>query len=124
TGNSPTVFGISPLTFPPPYQYQFDPTATNNNSPIQSLTLTALGYGNPNIPPAGAVTASTYVLDPGIRFPWLDLTFTNMGNYNSSYSAPLATPMIPPIPPRRLFQPPDRTANTNASSTGDPTLNG
>ena len=73
-----------------------------------------------------------------MRLPWLDLTFTNLTNYNTLYNAPLTAPMIPPIPPRRLFQPPDSpgqanppaptynvTANySNASSIGDLNLNG
>jgi hypothetical protein len=31
--------------------------------------------------------------------------------------------MIPPIPPRRLFAPPDSTVATNASTKGDPSVN-
>ena len=105
------------LTFPPPYQYDL---VAGNSSPIQSVTNANNAIPNPPLPTSGG----SYIGDPGVRFPWLDLTFANMGNYNAGYNAPLTTPMIPPIPPRRLFQPPDSSNNSNASTKGDTNLNG
>jgi hypothetical protein len=87
-------------------------------------------YVNPSLP-TNANFAKFYVGDPGVRFPWLDLTFTNMANYNASYSTRLTTtiggattlPAIPPIPPRRLFAPPDSAATSNAGTKGDNNVN-
>ncbi|WP_435005335.1 hypothetical protein P12x_003232 [Tundrisphaera lichenicola] len=117
----------SALTFPPPYYYQQDPAVTGGNSPIQSsISLTT---GNPFPVPAVPVANPGYVGDPGVRFPWLDLVFPNMKHYNPGYTVGMKTggnviPPVPPIPPRRLFQPPDQFATSNASTKGDPNLNG
>ena len=103
------------LSFPPPYQYQLDPTV--NDSPIQSAPNLQAGIAGTNTFPT--TSNNGYIGDPGVRFPWMDLTFTNMTNYNAGYTKALTTPMIPPIPPRRLFQPPDQNLTSNANFQGD-----
>ncbi len=143
----PGIPRATATSFPPPYVYT-PPVTTGvpRTSPINNTSVTLTDGStspsfsstssppsppflvNGNTPTTAMVVPSpnpSVTLDPGLRFPWMDLTFTNYPAYN----APLKDnsgnilAMIPPIPPRRIFQIPDVNLNSNASTHGDSNLN-
>ncbi|WP_165229754.1 hypothetical protein [Aquisphaera insulae] len=129
------------------------------NLPPTATSTPALGYTAPTGTPAGYYFSNTtagYVGDPGLRNPYLNpwgpvssvatagvYGPTNtyqpgINIYNSTPATSVTMTMPPPIPPRRLFQPPDAYGSnafgtpptlpptapqSNASDSGDPFVN-
>jgi hypothetical protein len=97
------------------------PSALTNTQP-NPVAPYAYQPGTNNSPPTDPGSGN-YALDPGVRFPYLDL------NFNTGATTPTmpTTPQIPPIPPRRWFQVPDVFAggglSSNASLAGDNRIN-
>jgi hypothetical protein len=84
-------------------------------------------------PPNYNTAGNNYRSDPGIRNTSVYQGFLTALSATPAGSTPQSTPAVagpgttpfllpPAIPPRRLFQPPDINAASNASDTGDPYL--
>ncbi len=93
----PTVASTDQAGNPLPYQYQFADGAGNPLGPV-TTPVAATSAGAPAWP--------TYVMDPGIRNPFLDMpSLYNSGVPNTDYKNYSKLPSLTPI--RRLFQIPD-----------------
>jgi hypothetical protein len=96
--------------------------------PPSAFTDPVLAVPAPAYPPGYNTSGTAYVNDPGVRNTSLYQGFVTGLSATPLGSTPVSTPasalLVPPIiPPRRLFQPPDSIAGSNASETGDLYLN-